>query len=98
MGWHDSFVHAFAFSRESFEFVLDIDYVLQWDKPKDDEYFSFWVAPATLVFWNGSELEIHLEPFDDGRMQVLSSQPVIEGRKGRSRDRRDILRAQYDVT
>jgi hypothetical protein len=62
MGWHDSFIHAFAFRPESFELLLDIDYILKWVEPGGDQYFSFWVAPATLVFWNVSDLEIDLAP------------------------------------
>ena len=60
MGWHDVFVHALAFP-EPFEFALDIDYIFKWVLGKDG-YYSFWIAPATLVFWNVSELSIRLEP------------------------------------
>jgi hypothetical protein len=60
MGWHDAFVHALAFS-DPFEFALDIDYIFKWVLGKDGHY-SFWIAPATLVFWNVSELSIQLEP------------------------------------
>ena len=63
MGWHDSFVHALAFRPDTFEFLLDIDYILKWIEPGVDGYYSFWVAPATLVFWNVSDLHIDLEPY-----------------------------------
>jgi hypothetical protein len=65
MGWHDARVHAFAFLPESFEFVLDIDYILEWVPPAEGEtYYKFWVAPATLVFENVHGLRIDLEPYD----------------------------------
>jgi len=62
MGWHDAKVYAVAFMDESFEFVLDIDYVLEWIHPKEGESnFKFWVAPSTLVFRNVWDLNIDLE-------------------------------------
>jgi hypothetical protein len=59
MNWHDAHVHAFAASPETYEFLLDIDYVVQWEKPDPDQgYFTFWVAPATLVFHHASAVEV----------------------------------------
>lgn len=63
MGWHDSYVHAFAYCPETFEFVLDIDYILKWVEPGENGHYSFWVSPATLMFWNVSDLHIDLKPF-----------------------------------
>lgn len=61
MGWHDSQIHAMAFLSEDFELVFDIDYILEWIHPPPGEiYFSFWVAPATLVFENIYDLELNL--------------------------------------
>ena len=34
MGWHDSNIHAISFLPETFELVLDIDYILQWIHPE----------------------------------------------------------------
>jgi hypothetical protein len=64
MGWHDSHIHAVAFLPEQFEVAFDIDYVLQWVQPSEDQYYRFWVAPATLVFENVHHLKVDLEPFD----------------------------------
>lgn len=76
MGWHDARIYAFAFVPEEFEFVLDIDYILEWVDPAAGEtYFKFWVAPATLVFENVHELVINLEPdgsYNDIGIQDLS--------------------------
>lgn len=72
MGWHDAHIYAFAFVPEEFEFVLDIDYILEWVHPAPGEtYFKFWVAPATLVFENVNELLIDLEPHSGIEIQDL---------------------------
>jgi hypothetical protein len=64
MGWHDSYIHAVAFLPEQFEVAFDIDYILQWVQPSEDQYCRFWVAPATLVFENIHDLKLDLEPFE----------------------------------
>ena len=64
MGWHDARVHAVAFVSEAFELAFDIDYVLQWVQPSEDESYRFWVAPATLVFENVYDVKFDLEPFE----------------------------------
>lgn len=62
MGWKDAHIHAIATIPESFELLLDIDYVVRWvDPTPPDDYFTFWVAPATLVFNNVHDVEVHLE-------------------------------------
>jgi hypothetical protein len=62
MGWHDSQIYAFAFLSETYEFVLDIDYILRWVHPAPEEtYFQFWVSPATLVFENAGDIKFDLE-------------------------------------
>jgi hypothetical protein len=63
MHWHDANIYGFAFLPEKFEFILDIDFILEWIHPIPPEvYFKFWVAPATLVFENVHNLRIDLEP------------------------------------
>ncbi len=48
MGWHDCNVYKI---RLADDLELDIDYILQWNKPDLEGLpFTFWVAPATLVF------------------------------------------------
>jgi hypothetical protein len=62
MGWHDVCLHAFALRPEIFELWLDIDYIFAWAAPKSEEkYYSFWVAPATLVFENVYGIKIDIE-------------------------------------
>lgn len=62
MGWHDGRVHALAFLPEQFELCLDIDYIVRWVNPiPPANHFTFWVAPATLVFENVWEFKITLD-------------------------------------
>jgi len=61
MGWHDSKIYAIAFKDEKFEFVLDIDYILEWIHGEGNESkFKFWVSPSTLVFKNVWDLNFSL--------------------------------------
>jgi len=72
MRWHDVNIYALAFLPDSLEFVLDIDYILQWINPKEGEtYYGFQVAPATLVFENVHDLKIDLEPFAGVQIQDI---------------------------
>lgn len=51
MGWHDVFIHACSFQPEERELLLDIDYIFAWVDPEPPApYFTFWIAPSTLVF------------------------------------------------
>jgi hypothetical protein len=55
------------------ELAFDIDYVLKWVQPGPGEsYFTFWIAPATLVFENVSDLQIDLQSF--GGITILDLQ------------------------
>lgn len=64
MGWHDSHIYKLRLS-ENLE--LDIDYILKWNQPDIEGLpFTFWVAPATLVFSNVSNLQFEMEAiFED---------------------------------
>ena len=62
-----------AFLGESFEFMLDIDYILEWIEPGSTEtHYKFWVVPATLVFQNVHDLRVDLEPFMGVEIQGLN--------------------------
>jgi hypothetical protein len=65
MGWHDSPIYALAFQSDpstlSSELILDIDYIFQWIHPVPPNlYFSFWIAPATLVFKEVHNLDMQI--------------------------------------
>jgi hypothetical protein len=66
MGWHDATLHGIAFLTETFELVLDLDYIFEWVEHSEPEpHFTFWVAPCTLVFENVFDLRIELEPYPE---------------------------------
>lgn len=55
MGWHDSRIHALSLLEDDdlppSRLLLDLDYIVRWVEPaRRQKYFTFWVAPATLVF------------------------------------------------
>lgn len=67
MGWHDARVYAIAFAPEKFEIIFDIDYILKWVHPKQNETsFSFWVSPATLAFENVYDVEFDIGSYNGG--------------------------------
>jgi hypothetical protein len=67
MGWHDCVIHATCFPRgDTFDLVFDIDYILKWIQPiAPSKYFSFWVAPATLVFENVADIKFDFATCND---------------------------------
>lgn len=65
MGWHDSRIFGLTISKfeenEQNDLTLDIDYIFQWMDPiRGETYFTFQVAPCTLVFHNVSDLIIDI--------------------------------------
>lgn len=81
MGWHDALVHAFSFQPSDGEFLLDLDYIVEWVAPAPGEAsYRFWSAPATLVFSDVTDLRIELEPFPDFEISDISrSDPHAPG-------------------
>ena len=99
MGWHDARIHAIAFLPDSFEFVLDIDYILRWVRPGESEtHYKFWVAPATLVFDNVHDLRIDLEPYAGVEIQDIRREDPQEPKNaeyvGRDTEWRWVIEAQ----
>ncbi len=59
MGWHDSNIYKIGLTED---LALDIDYILQWNKPDIEGLpFTFWVAPATVVFKKIRNLRFELD-------------------------------------
>ena len=59
MGWHDCRIYKI---RLTDNLELDIDYILQWNKPDIEGLpFTFWVAPATLVFKKISNIQFEID-------------------------------------
>jgi hypothetical protein len=69
MGWHDATIYGLRLS-ENLE--LDIDYIFQWNQPDIEGFqFTFWVAPATLVFERPTDMTFDLtQSFDDKWLEI----------------------------
>jgi hypothetical protein len=71
MGWHDCRVHAVSIGVREGNFpwnrvLLDLDYIVKWVDPAPGErHFSFWIAPATLVFDEAWDITGQLDPMND---------------------------------
>lgn len=62
MKWHDCTVYGVAVDKKNYKLMFDIDYIFSWIIPQSqDDYYKFWVSPATLVFENVYNLEIDIE-------------------------------------
>ena len=66
MGWHDATIYGFVIEKNHGTFtadlVFDIDYIFDWIHPVEPEiYFSFWIAPCTIVFKEAFDLKIDIE-------------------------------------
>lgn len=66
MGWHDAHIYGFIIEKPEVQFsgnlLFDIDYIFEWVHPVEPEkYFSFWVAPCTLLFEEVFDLKINLD-------------------------------------
>jgi hypothetical protein len=62
MTWHDCTIHAFA-SPENYDLAIDIDYICQCVLSPDKTRYSFWIAPATLVFENVTDIDFQFFNF-----------------------------------
>ena len=76
MGWHDSNIYKIRLTED---LELDIDYILQWNKPGLEGLpFTFWVAPATLVFKNIRNLNLSSIPVLKTVLKLTTSNEITE--------------------
>ncbi|MBS1771750.1 MAG: hypothetical protein JST82_02735 [Bacteroidetes bacterium] len=65
MSWHDVQIFAMSFLQQDdglIHLAFDIDYIFKWVHPhKPGGYFSFWLAPCTLIFENVYNLELNID-------------------------------------
>lgn len=64
--WHDNAIHGLRIVEGndgcSGDLVLDIDFILEWlAPPRDDESFSFKIAPANLTFHEVTDLVVSID-------------------------------------
>jgi hypothetical protein len=58
MCWHDNRLWSQAFYLDDYIYAIDIDYIVKWVQPDSGEnYFSFWVSPATMCFENAFDID-----------------------------------------
>jgi hypothetical protein len=68
MGWHDSHIYRIRFTED---LELDIDYILQWNQPDlEGLAFTFWIAPATLVFKRIKDLSFEFDTELEGSFEI----------------------------
>ncbi|MEA4915906.1 hypothetical protein SDC9_189404 [bioreactor metagenome] len=58
--FHDCKIYGFGFNIENNELLVDIDYIEEWIKEENDDYYSFVVFPSTLIFENVWDLNIDI--------------------------------------
>jgi len=72
MGWHDSKIYSINFDMANHRIIFDIDYIFEWIKDADSEYYKFSVSPVTLIFNNIWGLKIDLEPYENIEITDIS--------------------------
>ncbi len=88
MGWHDNHIYKIRLTED---LELDIDYILHWNKPDLEGLpFTFWIAPATLVFKNIKNLSFE---FDTG----LEDSFEIEDIERENKNQWTIITRQGDI-
>lgn len=72
MGWHDCRIRAVSITEYEDDTVpptrllLDLDYIVRWVDPVPPEkHFTFWIAPATLVFEKAWDITGQFGPLHD---------------------------------
>jgi len=59
MGWHDNHIYKISLTED---LEMDIDYIFKWNQPDLEGLpFTFWVAPATLIFKNIKNLKFEFD-------------------------------------
>lgn len=88
MGWHDNHIYKIRLTED---LELDIDYILHWNKPDLEGLpFTFWIAPATLIFKNIKNLSFE---FDTG----LQDSFEIEDIERENKNQWTIITRQGDI-
>lgn len=65
MCWHECVIYAAAFLTETYELLLDIDYIFKWIDPDPSALnYKVWMSPATLVFNNVVDLRLDVGYYD----------------------------------
>lgn len=86
MGWHDSKIYGMTFEKKeglgSADLIFDIDYIFKWFQPvPPSKYFTFYVAPCTLIFTEafGLQIEFHTEDYSLEGLEIVDLQLLKTG-------------------
>ncbi|QDH80838.1 hypothetical protein FKX85_18025 [Echinicola soli] len=91
MGWHDCRIYKI---RLTDDLELDIDYILNWNKPDIEGLpFTFWVAPATLIFKKISNIQFEIDTAFDEAIDIED----IELNKSDNKFQWTIITKQGDI-
>ena len=75
MGWHDCRIYS---TRLAEDLALDIDYIIKWNKPELEGLpFTFWVAPATLVFKRIKNMEFDIDTAFSEAVEIDNIERVV---------------------
>ena len=99
MGWHDCHIHSIGFQPGAWTLLIDLDYIFKWVEPQSpDEYFKFWIAPATVVFENAHAVRIDIES-TSGEIEIagLTRGEPRETPNGEVKERRYSIGCQEGV-
>lgn len=85
MGWHDATIWSMVADTESFEFLIDLDYIFKWVDPGPGEtYYKFWVAPVTMVFENAFDVRVDIQsPQGDMEISALHCTELVPSPNGK---------------
>ena len=68
MGWHDNHIYKIRLTED---LEMDIDYIFKWNQPDLEGLpFTFWVAPATLIFKNIKNLRFEFNIGFEGNFEI----------------------------
>jgi hypothetical protein len=96
LSWHDCHVHAWGLRGAEHgqgTLTLDIDFITAWEQPGDGS-FVFQVAPATLRFFDVSDLKVSVDlgGLETAPFPILGIERELRTRHGEYRDYRYSVR------
>lgn len=75
MGWHDANIYKIGLTED---LELDIDYLFKWNKPDIEGLpFTFWVAPATLVFRQVKNISFELVTAFNDTFEIVDIERTV---------------------
>lgn len=70
LDWHDSIIYSVHFPLETQTFLLDIDYLFDWELNHDSNMYSFYVSPCTISFNDTLYLKFNIDFRDSVKLFI----------------------------